>query len=57
MICVRLKGCAYGVKKKNPFKIRLNSDDCFRCDNFFRNILMFYTEKCVPLYATRVGMT
>ncbi len=20
MICVRLKGCAYGVKKKNPFK-------------------------------------
>ena len=27
MICVRLKGCAYGVKKKNPFKIHLNSDD------------------------------
>ena len=24
---------------------------------FFHNILMFYTEKCVPLYATRVGMT
>ena len=24
---------------------------------FFCNILMFYTEKCVPLYATRVGMT
>ena len=24
---------------------------------FFYNILMLYTEKCVPLYATRVGMT
>ena len=24
---------------------------------FFHNILMLYTEKCVPLYATRVGMT
>ena len=24
---------------------------------FFHNILMFYTEKCVTLYATRVGMT
>ena len=24
---------------------------------FFHNILMFYTEKCVPLYATREMMT
>ena len=26
-------------------------------DKFFRNILMLYTEKCVPLYATREMMT
>ena len=26
-------------------------------DKFFRNILMLYTEKCVPLYATRKMMT
>ena len=35
-----------------PWIIRASS-----VDKFFRNILMFYTEKCVPLYATREMMT
>ena len=35
-----------------PWIIRASS-----VDKFFHNILMFYTEKCVPLYATREMMT